>query len=408
MDILFFVLLLIISGILSGSEASLFSINKGRRAGLKKDKSRKAIWITIWIANIDKFLLAILLGNLAVNMFISEIGYNLIGENFQLKQETLTWVSLAIITFVILIFAEILPKVTAINLSEAWLLFWAPVLKFWIFVSAPVTYPILKITRFLLPKSKRTDILKEKDLVEAVKIAEKRGILHTEERRILNRSIAFYNDTAYNAMIPLSKCLMISNSESLQKIKKYFIEEKQPIALVYHKEKGNILGYLHVRTLLLASNKTTQLLKNKIQPILYLPKTMPLKDVMESFITTRNQVAIVVNEAGDFLGLITLREILNLIMGELEEEYTAEVSSPIKEINENLFEISGEISLSEFNDRFKTSFESEKIETISGFLIEKLDGFPAVDTTFQVNNLLFSNMILKDYKINLFYVKISK
>ncbi|MDH5716447.1 MAG: hemolysin family protein [Spirochaetia bacterium] len=409
MDILLFVFLIILSAIFSGSEASLFSFEKSRLENLKSRKPEKTKWIAQWLNNPEKTLLAILLGNLAVNMIISEIGHTLIGKWAAGYFENISLISLISLTLVLLIFAEILPKIIALNLSQVWIFFFLPLLRFWFFISNIISVPMQKLTKFFTSKLRSLKIsYKEKELTEAVRIAEKLGILPAEERKILHRAIAFYHDTAYSAMIPVSKVFMIPHNLSLSKVKKSFLEQKHPLALVYHEKEGNILGSLHVRNFISAIYKKKLSFRHKIQPILFLPETMPLNEVLQTFIKTRNHVAGVVDESGEFSGIVTLKDVLILLMGEWEDEYSGENGDMIKPAGQNIFYVSGEITLHEFNERFKCLFESENSETLSGYIIEKADGFPSEDSSVFVNNMEFFNIIIKNYKIQSLMLRLLK
>lgn len=401
-----FLLMLFLSAMLSGSESAVFSLPEAARERFSKRKNKRGKWILKWLASSNRTLAAILLGNLLVNTLLSWSGDGLVRSVIHATDFQLSLISLGVITLIILIFGEILPKVFAIRFSETWLYLWSPLLHAWFFFANVLANPLDKLTQRInnFFDSGKND-LSERDLVKAIQTAGQQGALHSDEQTILKRSVAFSYDTAYSAMVPLSQVVMLPHSSTFLKAKKIFLTQKEPIALVYHEKENQILGYLHIRNLIRGLYKKQASVKSKVEDIMFVPETMLLQDVLEQFISNTSEVAGVTDESGQLTGIITLKNILSEIIGEWDEEYqkTDEAEAKlIQKIDKSNFRILGELEIDEFNEYFNVHFQSKDSETMSGFLIEEIDRFPQKDTVLVLDNFTFYGMEMQDYKIKYF------
>lgn len=403
LSIVTFLFLILLSGSFSGSESAIFSLGQSRLSRLRESRSKKVKRLIELMKDPEKTLMAILLANLAINIMISSTGDHIIasilppGVNADI-------VALVSITLVLLFFAEIFPKILAMRKAESWSLLAAPFLQFWSMLATPLAHPVRLlsglITR-LFPAPSETHI-KEKDLIEAVRTAQTSGHLRSEEQDILNRAIYFYYDNAYSIMLPKSRCVMIPHNISSSEAGKIFRKHKTPISVVYHKSTGKIEGYLHVRSLvplLLSKQKTV---KNKIQNMLFLPETISLKDLLREFIEQKAEVAAIVDELGEFSGIVTMKDIFQTLMGDVDEEYRKHLvpeQEKLSRIKKETWLINGEITINDFNEYFHTNLHSEHSETLSGFIIEKIDGFPKEGTILEYHGLKFYKMEVKENKI---------
>lgn len=410
-SVLLFLLLLFLSAILSGSESAIFSLPEASRERFTKSEKLRGQWILKWLYFPNRTLAAILLGNLAVNTLLSLTGDSLVKTWFSGQELRLSLISLFSITLIILIVAEIIPKVIAIQFSEAWVLFWSPFLKLWFMLADILARPLDAVARWFNRFGQSDTTVSERDLVKAIRMAGQHGVLHDEEQNILRRSVNFLYDTAYHAMLPLSQSMMLPHSASFLKAKKVFLQQKQPIALIYHEKQNQVIGYLHVRDLVRGIYKKQRSLKSKTHEMIFVPETMLLKDVLQQFTSQTSEVAGVVDESGQLTGIITLKDVLAEIIGEWDEEYQKRDESEFKliqKISKNSFHVLGELEVDEFNEYFRCHLQARESETMSGFLIEEIDGFPQKDTSLLLDGFEFSNMEVSDYKIKRFKMSVKK
>ncbi len=397
---LIFFALLALSGIFSGSESALFSLDLSQREALKKESGprarRRAQRIIRYIANPERTLVAILLGNLIVNFTLTEVGHASLLQ-LGVPEQHVFLVSLVAITLLLLVFGEILPKVFAIRYARSWSLRVANLLRFWFILAQMVAWPVFRLARFLVSlipgQSKR---LSEQELHEAITLADEHGILQQKDILLLKRSVTYLHSSSYDLMLPRSQVFMLHHNTTPNQAKKAFLENGYYFSLIYHEKDGNLLGFIQTRNLLRALFNRNKTINSVLQPVLHLPETMPLNEVVEAFIKNNTEVAAITTEAGELSGVITLKRILSRLLG---EDARLPAHPDIKRQGARAFRIAGSIRLNDFTEFFGINLESESSETLSGFILEHLDGFPHGDTILLYENLEFYDMQVNNYMI---------
>jgi len=401
-----------LSAFFSGSETAIFSLNPGQKEKFRKRRklNKKAYWINSWLRNPEKTMAGILLGNLAVNIAISEIGHRFLEKSIGQNIQNFSLYSMGIITVFLLIFGEIMPKILALKISEFWLQIFSPLLQGWFSSAQFLVQPIYRSTIWIVSRfqhfRKEVD---EQDLLESIQYADTMGIIEKEEKKILMRSVIFHHDTVYNAMVPRSSVFMLPHDISPGKARRQFAERKHQIALLYHEKEGHIIGFLHVRNLLAVLHRKLKSLRSQTQEILFFPESLPLKSAMQEFIINKKEVAAVVDESGEFSGLITFKDILTRIVGGFDEDSESgilTIDKEIRRISIDSYVISGYLDLNTFNEFFHSTFEAKDAETLSGFILEKLDGFPQRSTRLELNGFHFFSMRVENFRIVSFRVRL--
>lgn len=403
--LLFFILVLV-SGFFSGAESALFSLDETKRESMRREsKGSRAVKVNRilkWLLKPEKTLSAILFGNLAVNILISETGHSVLEQLLGRDYPNLPLISLLAITALLLIFAEILPKVSAIQVAESWSIVTSPLLRVWFTLSTLFHWPVYRITRLITEKiPSQSTPLNRKELTEALHLAEEHGFLSEDEKFSLHRSVSFYHDSAYACMIPKSEIFMIPHNVTPAKARSLFREGRHSVALVFNGTENRITGSLHVRSLMQALFKKQKSVRNRIMPLPFLPETMPAIEVLSFFASNHIEIAGLVDEAGDFSGIITIKSILKKIMGEWVDELheTHRDKGQITRLSNGNYRVNGAATIDELNEFFSINLEAENSETIAGLLIEMLDGFPHQSTRLQYQGVCFSNMQMEDNRI---------
>ena len=405
-QIIFIILLLFISALLAGSESAIFSLELSTIDSLKNSANNKvqtkATLLKQWVQKPERILFTILLTNLITNITFTsyfDIILNKIlpdNSNFQL-------LSLIIITATILLFAEIFPKILAIQIRKRWCLQIVPLLNIWNTVVQKIFFIFQGVEKNInkyFPEEKID--FREEEIIEALEQSEKKGLVSKAEKEKLHRYVIFQSDTAYSAMMPRSLVAMLSENSIMSKAKKLFqkiqISRSPRIALVYRDSELDILGYLHVKNFVKIFH-TEKTIKDSIQPILHIPATMLLRDVLEKFIKSNQEIAIVLSEDGTFLGILSLQIVLQRLMGNFTPNIVPLIQERIVSDKENYFRIPGALLISSFNRYFYSKFSSNNTETIAGLVLKHLDGFPEYSTKLKIKNFLFTNFQVKNNKI---------
>ena len=409
-DILLIVFFTLISGAFSSTESAIFSldsslIQKSRQNPKKKSRFR---WIQFWLKTPEKTLSSILLGNLAANIILTEIGHNFISHFSNAPGLSTSFYSLIIISTFLLIFGEIIPKAVSIQISERWSLSIVPFLRIWLYSSRLIAMPVTRLTQYItskIPDFKSKYL--EKELLDTVQLVSSYGLVDEKEERILRRSIFFHHDTAYNAMTPRSRVFMLPTGISTAKARKEFLETNHIFALFYHFRTRKITGYIHIRSVTLLYHKNKKSLNSKIQPVFFLPQTIPLNQAVQEFLKRKMEIAIIVDESGEFSGVLTLKNIFRKLMGEWEEETQKnnKLKKSIRKVDHRVFKVYGFTEIVKFNEFFNVNLNHEEIETIGGYIIYHLDGFPNPSTSFKLQNLYIYDMNVKENILESFLVR---
>jgi len=401
-DVLIILLLLLASAFFSGTETAMFSLSEARLSRIAEGRNRNIGRLKKILADPELVLSSLLLGNLAVNIFFSHTLHQFINDF--LPGIRSDFIVLVIITLVLLVAGEILPKVFALRYNESWSIKSSGALTLWIkttkFLASPLNAFTQKISAWIPEIQHKYN---ETELLDTLKFAHLDGIIEESEHKALQRNIHFYHDTAYSIMTPKSNVVMLPSSEIFLKARKAFNEKKTTIALVFNEKDNRILGFLNARSLVgLLHNKKGEI-RDFLQPVIFLPKTMSLCDVFEELIKNQLEVAAIIDEMGEFSGIVTMKDIFHTLIGSGELDPQASPSpdkNDIYSVGKRKYHVNGSVTLHEFNEFFQTDIVSDNSETISGFLIEKLDGYPKPNTVFHYKNLKFGKMILKNNTIS--------
>ncbi len=400
--LLVFFFFLFLSYLFAGSESAIFSIHPAQlnrmRANYPTKELGKLQWISDCLKHPEKTLILILLSNLTVNITLTHLGNLLFNAIFGI-QEYLIY-QLISITLILLLFAEIIPKMIGIQFADRWLLWWTPFLQKCFTIVGVVAQPIYKFFDYWITKIPVYNIQKidEARLLESVQIAQSYSSLSQKDKYLLENFVLFYYDTIFSVMIPASSVFMASKHSTMSSIIKEISAKQYRYVMIYENNMNTILGYISIIDIMLSQHKQKKTLSALVTPTIYLPETMPLNIALENLIQSKKEIAIVLQEGGDFSGIVTLKQLVHSLMG--ERPYSvAQDSQLIHKNNNDTYRLDGLLTLDEFNEYFRHHLISEHAETISGFILEQLDGFPDNNTKLYIHPFNFSNIKVKKNRI---------
>lgn len=402
-------LLFLLSMFFSGSESAIFSLSESKVAVLeqkeKEETQRSRKWLLELLKNKNRTLSAILLGNLFVNMALSEILNKVFSERFEMGPIQ----NLVVITILLLVFAEILPKLLAIRKAEKWSITVSPLMRSWEAIVSRISEPLNRLSLALsrlLPEPPKS--LPEEKLMEALEYADQQNLLDAESKSQLSATVDFHFDTVYSVMIPRSEILIIPHDLTPTQAKKTFLEAGAELAVVYNDRSEEYIGSLSLRSLLPAVLKKQKSIRSRIRFTPFFPEKMGLPEALQKLIDEQCDVGIAIDEAGNLTGLLAIREIFGKLLGESEEfEQQSGNVEEIKKLSNNKYLLSGQLPLYEFNQHFDAKLQSKNAETIAGYLIEELDGFPRSKTVLKRSSFRFSQMKMEAGKIDTIICEIS-
>jgi len=318
----------------SASETAIISLSKIRLRHMVAKGMKRAQIIQRLVHNLDKFIVAILIGNNFVNIAISAIVAGVFVSFFGYQWGIL--ISTFVTAFFVLILCEITPKILAIKHTDRVALFMAPVMEAFIKAFGLVIRFFMGISNLILKlfkvdTSKKSPLITEEELRLMIEIGREEGILSDEKRGLLNRVFEFGDIRVSKVMMLKDKIIAASKDSSVEQLLNIFVEEGYARLPVYEGSIDNIIGIIYARDMLyMLRDKGLFILPDLVHRAYYVPVTMRVNELLRKFQSEKIQIAIVVDEDKKTLGLVTLEDLIEEIVGEIEEKYTKKNVGPQK------------------------------------------------------------------------------
>ncbi|MDZ7315387.1 MAG: hemolysin family protein [candidate division KSB1 bacterium] len=393
-----FFALLLFSGLLSASESAFFSINKLILKKLEGESSRRAALAVRLLRHPRRLLIAILIGNTLVNVTAASLAAEIMMQAAAALGQPQKYALLAnvlIVTFFILVFGEISPKVTAVRnpaTAAKWLSPFAAIVFYLFFpLSFLVDKLINQITSLFHFKEKEKDKYLDVDEFQALlEMGEEQGAIEEEEREMLHSVFQFGETTVREIMVPRTDVVCIPDDIAFDELIELIKEHGHTRIPVYSETIDHIQGILNVKDLLpLVSErpKTFNVLNFVREPI-YVPESKKIDDLLRLFQKKSQHMAIVVDEYGGTSGVVTLEDIIEELVGEIHDEYDDE-EPPLREIGAGIYLADAKIQIDALNEKLPINLpEDEEFETLGGFILAKTGSLPPPGETIRHEDYL--------------------
>ena len=377
-QILALLILVVLSSFFSSAETALTTVNRIRLQALSEEGNKRADIVLKTIENSSKMLSAILIGNNLVNNFSAALATALAIKMFGSGSVGIVTGAL---TILILIFGEITPKTYAAANAEKLSLAYASVILALMKVLTPVIFIINRICRFLLKflhvdADASLNTMTEMELRTIVDVSHKDGVIEEEERQMIYNVVDFGDSQAKDVMVPRADVVSVSETASYAEIKDIFRAEKYTRLPVYRDDRDNITGIVNIKDFFFSDDTESF----KVSDIMYKPYfTYEFKKTSELLVEMQENsvsIAIVLDEYGAAVGMISLEDLLEEIVREIRDEYDEDEKDLIQKVSENEYLIEGSVKLDDINDALGLSLHSEDYDSIGGFIIERLDHLP--------------------------------
>ena len=377
-QIIVLLILLLLSAFFSSAETALTTVNKIKMRSLAEEGDKQAETVLNVTENSSRMLSAILIGNNIVNLSASAlsttIAYQLGGPYVALAT--------AIITVLILIFGEIVPKTAANIHAESMALKYAFPIRFIMIIVTPISIIINAMARVILfimridPDAK-TDVMTENELRTLVDVGHEDGVIEEEEKEMIYNVFDLGDAKAKDVMVPTVNVTFADVNSSYKELLEIFREDKYTRLPIYEETTDNVVGTINMKDLLLFDNTKEFHIRDILREAHFTYEHKSISELLVEMRTSAFNIAIVLDEYGETAGLITLEDILEEIVGEIHDEYDEnEEQEVFQEINKFEFIIEGSMSLDDVNDRINTELDSEDYDSLGGYIIEHLDRLP--------------------------------
>lgn len=327
--------------------------------------------------NNDRMITTILIGNNVVNLSASALT-TVFTMRITNKD---VYVSLAtgILTLTVLIFCEIVPKTSARRNYDTMALRVAPAIRFLMIVLFPISFIIEKFASFIMllrgQKDASADAITENELRSYVDVSQEDGVIEQDEKKYINNVMDFRISVARDIMIPRIDMISIPVNAKYREVIKVFRETMYTRIPVYQDEKENIIGFMNIKDLIRLKDEASFSVSNYLREGYYTYEFKKTNDLMYEMRKQGMSLAFVNNEYGDTVGMVTLEDLLEEIVGEIRDEYDADEAGQIEERGDSYL-IEAKMKLEDINDELGTSFESEDYDTIGGLVLDQLDRIP--------------------------------
>ena len=380
---LFALLILVcLSAFFSSAETSLSTVNRVRLKTLAEEGNKRAQTALHVLDKYGKMLSAILIGNNVVNLSASALATTL-----AIKINLAVGIATGVLTVVILLFGEILPKNMAMVYSEKLALAYAGIVALVMKVLTPVIFLVDKLSQGLMKllhiDAGKKQAMTENELRTYVEVSHEDGVIESEEREMIYNVFDFSDAVAKDIMIPRIDMAVVSEEADYVEVMKLFQDCMYTRIPVYHEDKDNIIGLINIKDFILVKDKAHFRIQDIRRQAYYTYEYKKTADLLMEMREKRANVAFVLNEYGATVGMITMEDLLEEIVGEIRDEYDEDEEELIQAAGERAYLVEGSMKLSDINDALGTDLESEDYDSIGGLIIENLDRLPEDGETIE-------------------------
>ena len=378
-------LCVIASAYFSATETAFSSLNRTRLKAMAEKNSRKAVLALRLCDSYDKLISTILIGNNIVNIALASMAtvlfVDLIGSS---KGPT---VSSVVITVVVLIFGEITPKSIAKDMPERFAMVSAPLLQGLIWLLTPLNFLFSNWKRLIskLFKLESDTAMSQEELLLLVDKVEQGGTIDEDEGELLRNAIEFGDLEAQDILTHRTDLEAFHIDATKEEIALRFTQSRYSRLLVYEDTIDNIVGVIHQKDFYIGSGITSQPTRDIMSKPVFIYQTVKINDLLQLLQKRKSHVAVVVDEYGGTLGIVTMEDILEELVGEIWDEHD-EIVESFQKNGDHSYIVDGLVSLIDFTEFFDIDCESDSV-SLGGWVMEQLNKVPSVGDNFRYENL---------------------
>ena len=400
-QLIILILLLLLSGIFSSAETALTTVNLNKLRALQEEggrKGRKAARVLKMREEPSRLLTTVLIGNNIVNLSASALTTIFVTRLFN---SAMIGVGTGVLTFLVLLFGEIVPKSLAALYALPMSLFYSGPAYVLSLVLSPVIWILNKISRgifriFRIDPDVNPDQMTESELRMIVDVSHEEGVIEKEEQEMITNVVDFGDAVAKEVMVPRADMTVAAVTATYDELLEQLRQDNYSRLPIYEDSRDHIVGILHVKDLILYAEKhgrenvdVSRIMRKPVYVYEYQRTTQVFKDMKASSTT----MCIVLDEYGITAGLITTEDLIEEIVGDIRDEYDASEAERIISRSDGSYDVDGGMKLDDLSDALGIPLESEYYDSVGGLMIELLDRHPREGD--EVENELASFRALK-------------
>lgn len=375
-QIISLVIFVFLSGFFSSCETAFSSLNRVRIKALAEEGHKRAAKCDRILEKDAKMLSTILIGNNIVNISASALATTL-----AIRVSMPVGIMTGVLTFVVLMFGEITPKTIALTHGERLAFAYCNILIVLMAVFTPVIFVVdifAKCVFWILriDSSKREQTMTETELKNYVEVSHEDGVTSSNERELIFNVFDFSDSYAKDIMIPRINMTAVQDTATYDELMQVFRENMYTRIPVYTGDPDNIIGLINIKDFILCEDKDKFKVTDILREAHYTHELKRTNRLLEEMRQLSLNIAFVIDEYGACVGMITLEDLLEEIVGEIRDEYDADEEELIQKLGEDSYFIEGSMKIDDVNDALGIDLASEDYDSIGGLIIEKLERLP--------------------------------
>ncbi|NLJ97120.1 MAG: HlyC/CorC family transporter [Clostridiales bacterium] len=417
-QILILLILTLINAFFAGAEMAMVSVNKTKIRKLADDGKRSAQLVLDFLEEPTKFLSTIQVAITLAGFFSSASAATGLSEPLGMwlrdmgipYGNKISFIGITLIlSFFTLVFGELVPKRIALHKPEAFSLFCVRLIKTVSKIASPfiklLTFSTNLVTRpFGMKEGTTEEMLSREDIKSLIKEGQTHGILNHREKEMIDSIMEFDDKMAKEIMTPRINVFAIDISDPIEEYLDELLDAKYSRIPVYDEEVDNIIGILFIKDFLreaIKNNPSSIDLRPLLRKPYFVPDSKYIRDLFKELQQSKKQIAVLINEYGGFAGIVTMEDLVEEVMGDIEDEYDPELPKVVK-LDNNTYLVDGLVTIGELNNKLDLNLYSENYDTISGFLIDQIGSIPKEedDRTIELDNLVFKLESVKNKRID--------
>ncbi len=368
--------LVILSGFFSSAETAFSTVNRVRMRTLEEEGSKRAAKVNKILESYSKMLSTVLIGNNIVNLSTSALT-----TTIALRFGIPVAIATGVLTLVILLVGEIIPKTWAMLSSEKITLAYCGIIYSLMQVMTPVIFVVDKMSNGILrllhiDPSKKITTMTEAELRTYVDVSHESGVIESEEKEMIYNVFDFSDALAKDIMVPRINMVTVDVNATFEEVLSTFRESMYTRFPVYEEDKDNIIGLINIKDFILTEDEEHFQVRSILRDAHFTYEYKKVADLLYELREKTTSVTFVLNEYGATVGMITLEDLLEEIVGEIRDEYDEDEEEYIQKVDERVYLVEGSMKLDDINDELDTKLDSEDYDSIGGIIIESLDRLP--------------------------------
>ena len=414
LNVLILVILILLSGFFSASEAALSAYRSNYLEKLDEEKHpKKYAVMKKWLKDPNAMLTGIVIGNNVVNILASSIATIVIVNYFGNKGSSVA-LATAIMTILILIFGEITPKLMARNNSAKIAETVSVVIYVLSIILTPAISCLIFISRLVgrilgVNMTSPQLMITEEDIISFVNVGNAEGIIEEDEKEMIHSIVTLGETSAKEVMTPRTSMLAFEATKTINEVWDEIIDNGFSRIPIYEETIDNIVGILYVKDLMehIKNNELDLPIKQFIRSAYFVPETKSIIEILKEFRGLKVHIAIVLDEYGGVVGLVTIEDLIEEIVGEIRDEYDDEEESFFKKIADNEYEVDAMTDIETINKDLELNLPiSEDYESLGGLIVTTTGKICEVGDEVQIDNIYLKVLEVDKMRVSKVFIRI--